>query len=118
MITFQEHTGFKRVENYGFAEWLKEVQEVIQDGYEFDFESNDGYPLQIGTVYTAVMKPRVDVAIKIENAPWATPDDLKKALDLLQKAQGPNEALLVTVEATDTPEVPLVHSKVDGRKKK
>jgi len=117
MITFQEHTGFKQVENYGFAEWLKEVQEVIQDGYEFDFDSNDGYPLQIGTVYTAVMKPRVDVAIQTEVS-WGDPDDLKKALDLLQKAQGPNEALLVTVEATDTPEVPLVHSKVDGRKKK
>jgi len=117
MITVQEHTGFKRIEAYGFAEWLKEVQEVIQDGYKFDFESNDGYPLQIGTVYTAVMKPRVDVAIQTDVS-LGTPDDLKKALDLLQKAQGPNEALLVTVEATETLEAPLVHSKVDGRKKK
>lgn len=94
MITVQEHTGFKQVENYGFAEWLKEVQEVIQDGYEFDFESNANYPLQIGTVYTAVMKPR----------------EAKVALsDTVQP--------VVASIANDLTES-MVQPKVDGRKRK
>ena len=46
-----------QVQNFGLAEWLKDAQEAIQAGYEFDFETNEGYPQQIGHVYTCQMLP-------------------------------------------------------------
>lgn len=57
MITFQEHTGFIRVEEYGFAEWLAQVEQVIKQGYEFDFVNNENYPVGYGSMYTAVLVP-------------------------------------------------------------
>jgi hypothetical protein len=47
-----------QVQNFGLAEWLKDIQQAINEGYEFDFESNSGYPQQIGHIYTCQMMPR------------------------------------------------------------
>lgn len=47
-----------QVQNFGLVEWLKDLQEATQAGYEFDFETNEGYPQQIGHVYTCQMLPR------------------------------------------------------------
>lgn len=58
MIEQQKHTNKIQVQNFGLVEWLKDVQEAIQAGYEFDFETNEGYPQVIGTVYTCLMQPR------------------------------------------------------------
>lgn len=90
MIQVQEHTGFKRVEDYSLATWLEQVQECIQDGYEFDMESNIGYPTQIGSVYTCLMKPKVQKV-----APSASEEKQEVPVD-----------------------EPVVQPKVDGRKKK
>ena len=57
MITFQEHTGNIKVEEYSLAAWLAEVETVINQGYKFDFESNEGYPTGFGSMYTAVLVP-------------------------------------------------------------
>ena len=59
MITFQEHTGNIKVEEYSLAAWLAEVETVINQGYKFDFESNEGYPTGFGSMYTAVLVPAV-----------------------------------------------------------
>jgi len=94
MIQVQEHTGFKRVEDYSLATWLEQVQECIQDGYEFDMESNEGFPTQIGSVYTCLMKPKVQKV-----APSASEEEKQE----------------VPVSPEDEP---VVQPKVDGRKKK
>jgi len=57
MIVKQEHTGFIRIEEYSLAAWLAEVETVINQGYKFDFESNEGYPTGFGSMYTAVLVP-------------------------------------------------------------
>jgi len=46
------------VQNYGLAEWLKDVEQAIHNGYEFDFDSNEAYPQTIGHVHTCIMKLR------------------------------------------------------------
>ena len=100
MITSQEHTGFIKVEEYSLSAWLAEVETVIKQGYTFDFESNDTFPQAFGSMYTVVMVPDVrSDAYDTPEAPWASPGDVEKALNILQKR---NEAV----------------SKVDGRKKK
>jgi len=57
MIERIQATDKIQVQNFGLVEWLKDLQEAIQAGYEFDFETNEGYPQQIGHVYTCQMLP-------------------------------------------------------------
>jgi hypothetical protein len=57
MIERLQATDKIQVQNFGLVEWLKDLQEAIQAGYEFDFETNEGYPQQIGHVYTCQMLP-------------------------------------------------------------
>ena len=57
MLTKQQHSGNIRVEEYSLAAWLAEVETVINQGYKFNFESNEGYPTGFGSMYTAVLVP-------------------------------------------------------------
>ena len=59
MITKQQHNGFIKVEEYSLAAWLAEIEQVINQGYKFDFESNDTHPQAFGSMYTAVLVPVV-----------------------------------------------------------
>lgn len=54
MIDYRENNTAK-VEAYGLAEWLTEVQELVQKGYLFDFDTNESYPLVFGSMYTCIM---------------------------------------------------------------
>jgi len=122
MIQVQEHTGFKRVEDYSLATWLEQVQECIQDGYEFDMESNIGYPTQIGSVYTCLMKPKVQkvaLGATVKNV-LTVKVDTTEVKTLIDAAIA--EVKELQVQSEDQPEVtedePVVQPKVDGRKKK
>ena len=67
MITKQQHNGFIKVEEYSLAAWLAEIEQVINQGYKFDFESNDTHPQAFGSMYTAVLVPVVaEVASEVE----------------------------------------------------
>lgn len=44
-----------RVEEYSLYDFCKTTQSLIQDGYEFDFESNDNFPISYGNMITAGM---------------------------------------------------------------
>lgn len=75
-----------RVQAYSLYEYLLALQEAIQAGYKIDFETNQGYPQQIGTVFTAGLKlagasepVEVDQGIdSIEEAPVEASDGLNK----------------------------------------
>ena len=45
----------KVIEAYGFIEFLKLVQTGIQEGYELDFMTNEGFPQQMGTYYRGTL---------------------------------------------------------------
>jgi hypothetical protein len=106
MIELQKHTGLYRVEEYGLALWLAEVQTMIQKGYEFDFVKNENYPVQIGTIYSAILVPTVKQEVIPEvpsvDAPKVAPS---ATLEVLPVVVSPTEV------TTDVP-------KVDGRKRK
>ena len=85
MIIKQEHTGNIKIEDYGFAEWLAQVEQVINQGYKFDFVDNANYPVGYGSMYTAVLVPVVaktevlfgkkeSTEVTIDVAPSDTPD--------------------------------------------
>ena len=72
MITKQQHNGFIRIEEYSLAAWLAEVETVINQGYTFDFESNDTHPQAYGSMYTVLMVPVVSEVEAEKVAPVTT----------------------------------------------
>jgi hypothetical protein len=67
MIEHREHNNTVKVEDYGLAEWLAQVYTLIKQGYEFDFTSNETYPLVFGSMYTVVMVKSKEQAVEVDN---------------------------------------------------
>ena len=101
MITKQEHSGNIRIEEYGFAEWLAQVEQVINQGFKFDFVTNENYPVGYGSMYTAVLVP---VTVKTEV--------------LVGKKETTEVATDVALGVTfDTPAQPVVETPVQTKRK-
>lgn len=61
MISKNEN-GTVIVETYGVAEFLKELEPLLKDGYSLDFTENDNYPQSYGAFYSCiVVKDKGDV---------------------------------------------------------
>ena len=54
MISKNEN-GTVIVETYGVAEFLKELEPLLKDGYSLDFTENDHYPQSYGAFYSCVV---------------------------------------------------------------
>jgi hypothetical protein len=51
--------GNLQIQEYSLIDFLQEVQKYVIDGYRIDFETNEGYPQQLGTIYLAQLVPQV-----------------------------------------------------------
>ena len=61
MISKNEN-GTVIVETYGVAEFLKELEPLLKNGYSLDFTENDNYPQSYGAFYSCiVVKDKGDV---------------------------------------------------------
>lgn len=45
----------KRIESYSIADFVKQIQEGILDGFRLNLEDNEKYPLQIGVGFYCTM---------------------------------------------------------------
>lgn len=45
----------KQIETYSLYEFCQAVEQAVIDGYRFDFESNERFPTQFGTLMVAGM---------------------------------------------------------------
>lgn len=54
--------GNLQIQEYSLIDFLQEVQKYVIDGYRIDFETNQGYPQQLGTIYLAQLVPHVKLA--------------------------------------------------------
>jgi len=45
----------KQIETYSLYEFCQAVQEAVIEGYRFDFDSNERFPTQFGTLMVAGM---------------------------------------------------------------
>jgi hypothetical protein len=61
--------GNLQIQEYSLIDFLQEVQKYVIDGYRIDFETNEGYPQQYGSVYIAQMIPSVKLADFMQNTP-------------------------------------------------
>ena len=49
----QNAPAFVRLQEYSLADFVAKIQDLVQQGYVFDFKSNDSYPVQIGNMFAA-----------------------------------------------------------------
>lgn len=49
----QNATAFIRLQEYSLADFVAKIQDLVQQGYVFDFKSNESYPVQIGNMFAA-----------------------------------------------------------------
>lgn len=57
----------KRIETYSLFEFCQTVQQNIQDGWVFDFESNENFPTAYGSMLVAgLVKTAPKTEVKIE----------------------------------------------------
>ena len=61
----KEKEDKKVIEAYGFIEFLKAVQAGVQEGYELDFVTNEGFPQQMGTYYRGTLLLQKE-AVKVQ----------------------------------------------------
>ena len=58
MIERVQGTDLMQVQTYGLAEFLTEVEGLINSGFTFDMEDNQHYPQVIGHLYVVTMHPK------------------------------------------------------------
>lgn len=58
MIERVQGTDLMQVQTYGLAEFLIEVEGLINSGFTFDMEDNQHYPQVIGHLYVVTMQPK------------------------------------------------------------
>ena len=51
----KNENGTVIVETYGVAEFLKELEPLLKDGYSLGFTENDHYPQSYGAFYSCVV---------------------------------------------------------------
>lgn len=54
----------KKIEAYGLAEYSAAVQQAIQEGYVFDFDTNENTPVSYGGYFTAVLLKVADQEVQ------------------------------------------------------
>jgi hypothetical protein len=57
----------KQIQTYSFDTFCLETQNAVQEGFTFDFESNENYPQQIGTTFSAVLTKLDKTEVKVED---------------------------------------------------
>lgn len=72
----------KRIETYSLFEFCQAVQQNIQDGWVFDFESNENFPTAYGSMLVAGLvkaspKVKTEEVITQDNTEVTTADNIQ-----------------------------------------
>jgi hypothetical protein len=54
----------KKIETYSLYEFCQTVQQSIIDGWRFDFESNENFPVAFGSMLVTGMVKKPEVAVQ------------------------------------------------------
>lgn len=61
--------AFIRLQEYSLADFVAKIQDLVQQGYVFDFKSNESYPVQIGNMFAAGLFIKEPVAEVLQVVP-------------------------------------------------
>ena len=79
----------KRIETYSLFEFCQTVQQNIQDGWVFDFESNENFPTAYGSMLVAGLvktAPKTEVKTEVKTEEVITQDNTE-----IKRGRKPNK---------------------------
>lgn len=88
------HDGRLQLESWGLAEFVREFQELVKDGWIVNLDDNDGFPVNIGGLcHAKLVKVVVQEDFLEETDVSEEKDDLmkKNAEELLQTEEKPSK---------------------------
>jgi hypothetical protein len=97
-------TDVKRIETYSLLEFCQEIQSAIQDGYTFDFESNENFPTAFGSLLVCgLIKDSAEVAPELAEVVTQTSQteevvqdevqtEVTETAEVAEAAEGPESA--------------------------
>ena len=86
-MTELQPNGNMLVQNYGLAEWLAEIEQQINAGYKFDFESNDCYPQNMGYMFYAILVPKNSIVVAKNNLNMVSSDATPVKLEVQKRGK-------------------------------
>ena len=95
MIERIDDTELMRIQAYGLADFLLEIEELVQRGYVLDYATNAHYPQAIGHLYVVTLVPAAG-----------------------KQVVGPAEARLATETPVVTPELKALQTVIEEHKKR
>ena len=63
----------KHLNEYSFADFLREFQEAVLEGYRLDLESNERFPQKFGSHLSAILVKPEDTTLVVPTEPVAEP---------------------------------------------
>lgn len=87
--------GNQLVQAYGLDVLLQEVQELVQRGYVFDYNTNEHYPQQLGHLYVVTLVPdQAKVVVgpaeaRLASDPVEVPPELKALQAIVEEGKRP-----------------------------
>jgi len=79
-------TNVKRIETYSLHEFCQEVQSAIKDGFSFDFESNENFPQNYGTLLTCGLV-KVSEKLNTEEVVTETEETVTQTEEVVQNTE-------------------------------
>lgn len=58
--------GSIKVETYGIANFLRELEPLLKSGYSLDFVENENYPQSFGAFYSATVVKSTDAVEEVK----------------------------------------------------
>jgi len=94
-------TDTKRIESYGLYDFCKDIQEALNEGYVFDFDTNENFPTAYGTMLTCGLVRPVEAEVKTAEGSDAQTEQTEEVVqNEVQKE------VTETAEVTEVAEVP------------
>ena len=78
----QETNQTKRIEAYSIADFVKQIQEAVLEGYRINLEDNEKYPLQIGVGFYATLDKVVSVSELVRESVKNIQEDIEEGKEL------------------------------------
>lgn len=70
-----------RHQEYSLSDVFKTIQPYLKEGISFDFDTNEGYPVQIGTVYSFHVIKTLLGGLSTEIPEDSTPEETQALLE-------------------------------------
>ncbi len=81
-------TNVKRIESYGLYDFCQDIQEAFNEGYVFDFSTNENFPTAYGTMLTCgLVKAGKEVETEVQTETEETVAQTEQVTEVVQEVE-------------------------------